>query len=183
VDVNVTMRAWNGLTLQGGTSTGRNVTDECDVIIDNPSKRNCREVLPFQTRASGFASYTIPKVDVLVSGTFQSRPGSQISANLVVSSATIARTLGRPLSGGTANVTVNLLDPGQMYNERINQIDLRIAKVLRFGGRRANIGLDLYNALNTSAVLSSNGTFGNSWLRPQSVIAARFMKLSTQIDF
>jgi hypothetical protein len=183
VDVNLTLRAWNGLTLQGGTSTGREVTDECAVIIDNPSTRNCRTVLPFQTRASGFASYTIPRVDVLVSGTFQSRPGSQISANLVVPSATIAQTLGRPLSGGSANVTVNLLDPGQMYNDRINQIDLRIAKVLRFGGRRANIGLDLYNALNTSAVLTSNGTFGDNWQRPQSVLAARFVKISTQIDF
>jgi hypothetical protein len=186
VDVNVTVRMGNGLVFQGGTSTGRNVTDECDVIIDNPSKRNCRTVLPFQTRASGLATYTVPKIDVLVSGTFQSRPGTQLSANWNVPSSLVQQTLGRPLSGGSANVTINLLEPGQMYGDRINQFDLRIAKVLRFGRTRTNVGLDLFNAFNTDAVLSYNNTYSPTsatWLRPQSVLAARFLKISAQVDF
>jgi hypothetical protein len=37
------------LTLQGGTSTGRRVTDSCELIVDNPSQRNCRVTLPFLT--------------------------------------------------------------------------------------------------------------------------------------
>jgi hypothetical protein len=183
VDVNVNVRMTNGLALQGGTSTGRNVTDECDVIIDNPSQRNCRQVLPFQTRVTGLATYTIPAVDVLVSGTFQSRPGVQLSANMNVPTAVVAQTLGRPLAGGGANVSINLLDPGQMYGDRIHQLDFRVAKVFRFGRTRANVGLDLFNALNAAPVLSYNATYGANWLRPQSVLTARFMKISTQIDF
>jgi len=51
VDVNVNGRMRNGLMFQGGTSTGRSVTDTCDVTpkLDNPTKRFCRVVAPFAT--------------------------------------------------------------------------------------------------------------------------------------
>ncbi len=183
VDVNVVARMPNGVRLQGGTSTGREVSDSCEVIVDNPSRRNCRVTLPFQTTFRGLGSYTIPRVEIQVSGTFQSRPGSQIAANLVVPSAVVAQTLGRPLSGNAANVTINLLDPGQMYRDRINQVDVRVGKFVRFGRTRANIGVDVFNALNSSAVQNSNNTFGANWLTPTLVMPARFAKVSAQIDF
>jgi hypothetical protein len=186
VDVNVNVRMISGLTLQGGTSTGRQVTDECEVIPDNPSRRNCRVVEPFRTQLNGLASYTIPKVDVQVSGTFQSRPGGSLAANWVVSSAIVAQTLGRPLSGGSANVTINVLNPWQRTHDRVNQFDFRIAKVIRAGRHRATVGVDVFNALNSSAVLSRQQAFSptsRAWLTPTSVIDARFAKVSGQIDF
>ena len=183
VDVNVRARPLNGLTLQGGTSTGREVTDECDMIVDNPSRRNCRVVDPFQTEIKGLATYTIPRLDVQVGGTLQSRTGSDIAANLVVPSAVVAQTLGRPLSGGAANVTVNLFDPGQMFRDRITQLDIHVGKVLRFGRTRTNVGVDVFNATNSSVVQNSNTTFGANWLRPTLVMPARFVKVSMQLEF
>ena len=49
VDVNISGRMRNSLMFQGGTSTGRLVTDNCDVTpkLDNPSERFCRVVAPF----------------------------------------------------------------------------------------------------------------------------------------
>jgi hypothetical protein len=183
VDVNVNARLRSGLTIQGGTSTGRQVTDECEVIIDNPGRRNCHVALPFQTQLRGLAAYTIPKIDLLLSGTFQSNPGAQVAANRVFSSAEVAPTLGRPLAGGAANVTINLLEPGQMYLDRINQVDLRVAKVFRFGRIRANAALDLFNALNAGTVLAVNQTYGAAWLTPTGILGARFAKVSTRIEF
>jgi hypothetical protein len=113
----------------------------------------------------------------------RSTPGSQISANLVYTSAQVAQTLGRPLAGGTANVTINLLDPGQMYRDRINLVDLRFAKTFRFGARRLNVGLDIFNALNSNVVLNSNNTYGAAWLTPTSVQVARQTQLSAKFDF
>ncbi len=182
VDVNVRARL-RGLTLQGGTSTGRQVMDECNLVVDNPSRRNCRVAYPFQTQIKGLASYTIPKIEVQVSGTLQSQPGSEIAANLVVPSATVAQTLGRPLSGGAANVTINLLNPGELYRDRINEIDLRVGKVLQFGRTRANVGVDIFNLFNSSVVQNSIATFGTTWLRPTLVMPARFAKISVQMDF
>jgi hypothetical protein len=54
---------------------------------------------------------------------------------------------------------------------------------LRFGRTRANVGVDLYNALNSSVVQNSNSTFGRNWLTPTLVMPARFAKVSAQIDF
>jgi hypothetical protein len=69
-----------------------------------------------------------------------------------------------------------------LYGHRINQVDLRIGKVLRFGRAKATAGIDLYNALNTSAVLTSSSAFA-TFLQPQSILPARFAKLVLQFDF
>ena len=69
-----------------------------------------------------------------------------------------------------------------MYGERLNQLDLRVGKLLRFGGTRINVGLDLYNALNSNAVLSVNPAF-DSWQQPQEILNARFAKAVFQLNF
>jgi hypothetical protein len=186
VDINVNVRVRNGLTFQGGTSTGREITDECAVIVDSPSLRDCRVVEPFRTQLKGLGTYTVPKIDVQLSGTFQSRPGGQLAANWTVPTAVIAQTLGRPLSGSAANVTINVLDPWTKFQDRINQVDLRFSKIIRAGRTRTNVGLDLYNVFNSAAVLTRQQAYSptsNAWLTPQSVLAARFAKVSGQIDF
>ena len=171
------------VTLRLATTTGRQVTDTCDLAIDSPSRRNCHVALPFKMTISMLAAYTIPKVRVQTSAVFRSAPGSQISANLVVSSPTVAQTLGRPLAGGVANVTVNLLDPGQLYRDRINLMDLRVAKLFQYGSKKINVGIDIFNALNSSVVLNSNNTFGAAWLTPTSVQTARQLQGSVRFDF
>ena len=59
-------------------------------------------------------------------------------------------------------------------------------KSCRFGRTRSTVGLDLYNLTNSDAVLTYNQTFSpttTTWLRPNSVLQARFLKISAQIDF
>ena len=36
----------------------------------------------------------------------------------------------------------------------MNEIDLRIAKMLRFGRTRTNVGIDVYNLINSAAMLT-----------------------------
>ena len=137
------------------------------------------------TRFTAAGSYTIPKIDVLLATTFQSSPGEPLQANYTVTTAEAARTLGRPLSGNATSVVVNLLAPDQMAFPRVNQLDLRFGKILRFGGQRANIAIDLFNALNLDTVLQYNQAFvpGGAWLVPTSVLTARTMKFTVQYDF
>jgi hypothetical protein len=89
------------------------------------------------------------------------------------------------LSGNAPSVTVNLLEPGAVWGDRVNSVDLRVAKILRFGRTRTNVGVDIYNLLNSSAVLNYNQAFnpGGRWLVPTTVLAARFAKVSASIDF
>ena len=97
----------------------------------------------------------------------------------------MAPSLGRNLSGNAANVTVNLVAPGTMYGDRINQLDVRVAKTLRIRRSRTLIALDIYNALNSSAVLTYNNTFvpGGTWLQPLTILTPRFLKVTAEIDF
>ena len=75
--------------------------------------------------------------------------------------------------------------PGEVWGDRVNEIDLRVAKILRFGRTRTNVGIDIFNLINPNAILTYNQTFtpGGAWLAPQSVLTPRFLKISAQIDF
>ena len=87
------------------------------------------------------------------------------------------------------NTTVELTDDGdnRMYvDNRRTQVDMRFAKILRFGRSRTTVGFDVYNLVNSDAVLTYNQTFSpttTTWLRPNSVLQARFVKFSAQVDF
>ena len=187
--VNVSARPRNGLTIQGGLNSGATVQDSCGVRDASPESAAlnpyCRNAPGLVTRVTGLAAYTVPKIDVLFSTTFRSDQGAVLAANFNVPAAVVAQSLGRLPSGGAANLTVNLLEPGKKWGDRVNEIDIRVAKVLRFGGTRSNVGIDVYNLLNSDAILTYNQTFipGGQWLRPNTVLTPRFIKLSAQIDF
>jgi hypothetical protein len=121
-------------------------------------------------------------VDETATGSFQSIPGPEVQANVVASNALVTSSLGRPLSGGAATVTVNIVTPGTVYGERLNQFDVRVAKILRVGGNRTSLNLDLYNALNGNAVIQQSITYGN-WQPPQGILIGRSIKASAQYNF
>ena len=187
--VNVSARPKSGLTLQGGVNIGKTVVDSCAIRAQLPetalTNPYCLDDPGFVTRVTGLVAYTVPKVDVLLSGTFRSDQGNPLAANWVVSSTEAARSLGRPLSGGAPNVTVNLIEPGTLWSDRVNVFDVRVAKILRFGRTRTNVGLDIYNLLNSSAVLAYNTSYNptGNWLVPTTVLTGRFAKVSASIDF
>jgi hypothetical protein len=202
VDVTLNVRMRDGLTFQGGTSTGQTVADACDarnsltemnITIGaglagstvSPTSPYCHVAYGMLTQFRGLATYVVPKIDVQVSGVMQSKPGALLAANYAVPANVVAQSLGRPPSGNVTNVTVNLLAPGSMYGDRINQLDFRAAKLLRFGGTRTMIGVDLYNALNSSAILTYNNTFvpGGTWLQPNSILTGRMTRISAEFTF
>jgi Carboxypeptidase regulatory-like domain len=210
VDASVNARLRNGLTVQAGTSTGRTLQDNCALRSALPetyawstttvtqslrgdstaglTRPYCRIVEPLLTSFRGLATYSIPKVDVQVSATWRSDPGNELQANYVVNSA-IANTgpqpLGRNLAGVTT-VTVNLIPNATQYLDRRNNIDFRAAKILRFGRTRTQVGIDVYNITNSDTVTAVNTTYSptsTSYLTPNAVATARFVKFNFQIDF
>ncbi|MEO8257884.1 MAG: hypothetical protein ABI868_11115 [Acidobacteriota bacterium] len=184
VDATVNVRLQRDIVLQGGFSTGRTSTDNCEIVarLDNPSPLYCHVDTAFLTQVKLLGTYTVPKAGVRVAATFQSFPGPQVLASYVALNAQVQPSLGRPLSGGASNVTVNLVSPGAIYGERTNQLDLRFARPIRVGPARPTVNLDLYNMLNTSAALTQNNNFA-SWQTPQSIVSARLVKVSVQLEF
>ena len=187
-DVTMNVRAMGGVTVSGGVSLGRQTTDTCGLKTKIPELGGeadpwCLRQEKFQTQHKWLGSYILPRVDMLLSATFQSTPGPSLQANVQVPNAQVIPSLGRPLSGGAANVQVNLVAPGTMFGDRINQLDLRFAKILNFGRMRTNVGIDLFNALNSNTPTAYNGNYSALWPIPTAVLPARFIKLGAQIDF
>src|SRR5205814_7701 len=112
-------------------------------------------------------------------------PSATLRGDYAFTNAVVAQSLGRSLSGNAQSATINLVAPGDVYGDRVNQLDLRIGKVVKFAGWRSQFSVDLYNALNSSAIQTYNQTFilGGAWLTPTLILPARFAKLTVQVDF
>ena len=70
-----------------------------------------------------------------------------------------------------------------MFEGRIQQVDLRLSKVFRFGAARIQGMFDIYNLLNASPILQINTTYGPDWAKPTAVLDARLFKFGVQVDF
>jgi hypothetical protein len=203
-DVSVDARLRNGLFLQGGVSSGKDLYDFCDIVDDVPEALTqvvaaqattaplyvgaaipagaCRQETPFLTQWKGLASYTLP-YGIRVSGTFQSLYGPPIVATNIYNNANRATTttLARPFTTGQA--TVNLYEPVSKYGDRLNQIDLRLTKIVNLGRGRLDLNVDFFNAFNSDAVIGELGSFGPAWRLPLTVIQPRFVKFGARYDF
>jgi hypothetical protein len=186
VDMTVQARLPNGLRLQGGVSTGRTSEDSCEIRAALPEtavlNRFCHVDTNLLTQVKGLASYIVPKVDIQLAATLQSLAGPNILANYIATNAVVIPSLGRPLSGGAANVTVNVQEPGTYYGDRMNQVDLRMGKLFRFGKSRVQANFDLYNLFNANPVVTLSNDFA-IWQRPTAILDARLFKISGQFDF
>jgi len=186
IDLSAQARLTGGVILQGGLSTGKTTTDDCDVLskIDSPSTRFCHNETPYLTQYKFGGSYVLP-YDVQVSATLQSFLGGPIQANATFTNAQIFPSLGRNLASGTT-ASITLLEPNTLYNDRVTQLDLRFAKNFEVRGFRIKGMLDVFNALNINTVTNVNnsyGTTGASWRVPTAIALARLIKVGAQIDF
>ena len=150
-----------------------------------PVSPYCHVAFGVLTQLRGLSSYVVPQIDVELAATFQSKPGQLLAANYAAPDSVVSPSLGRSLSGNASTVTVNLVAPGSLYGERINQLDVRLAKVFGSGRYRTVVGADIYNALNSNAVLSYNSTFvpDGPWLQPVAVLTPRLIKFTAAFDW
>jgi len=195
-------------TFSGGVSIGQTVTDNCDVRARLPELSTattgtsvfgaglatsavtpispyCHVATGALTQGRGLAAYLVPRIDVQVSAVFQSRPGAMLAANYAAPNADVAPSLQRDLSGNAANVTVNLIAPGTLYGDRVQELDLRVGKRLKLGPMRSLLSVDVYNVINAGAVLSYNSTFvpNGTWLQPLAIQTPRFIRFAAEIEF
>jgi hypothetical protein len=213
VDAQVSARLANRLFVQAGLSGGRGVRDFCAVanklpelyttvgaMFANQQVGACAVTEDWLTSVRGLASYTIPRLEILVSSSFRSIPntaptttsvasnGNSLSANYNVTSAILQAQTGRPLAPGQAFQTVNLLPLGHQFPDRLNAVDMRFGKIVRFGRTRTNIAIDLYNLFNANTGTVFNQTYdpvtnGATWLAPSTVLNPRFARFNVTVDF
>ena len=181
VEVSVRGRLPRGGFLLGGITTERTATTDCDVANPN-SRRFCDQAPPFRTLYKLSGAYTLP-YELQLSGSLQAIPGASIASNFTYNSA----FAGVALTGG-GNRTVNLVEPDTMFYDYETQVDLRASRNFRFGRKRVQAFVDVFNLMNASTVALVNTTITtnpatNPWLRPLVIMQARRFQLGARFDF
>ena len=108
---------------------------------------------------------------------------------------TVLGLLGRLPAGstttGTTAITLNDNQHQIWDDARRAQIDMRFAKILRFGKTRTDVGIDIQNLLNANYATAWDTTYqivnttqpGGTWNNPTTVYTPRFMRLNFTVNF
>jgi len=177
VDVSLSWRFPGGGTLTGGTSTGRTLTNTCDVEDPN-NQRFCdynQYDYPLQTLFKLSGTYPLP-LGIRLSGTFQHTPGNERIITYQVTS-TIAPGLV------AASVNERLNTPGTVFNDTVNQMDLSITRGFRRGRYEARPELSVFNLFNANPVLTQTNTFGPALGNAITILPQRMLRLGLAVKF
>jgi hypothetical protein len=202
VDLTLSARFGQGAQFSGGLSTGRTVTDNCyqngdpslvaqfAVATYPRTEAFCHVVPPWSsvTQFRGMFVYPLP-FDLQTSVIYQDIPGIPITSTYVATNAEVARSLGRNLgqcrgaATCNANVTVDLIPPQTMFEDRLRQVDLRFTRTFRMGTSRVRANFDVFNIFNAGNVLRLTDRYGTAWLNAVQIMGGRLMKVGAQLDF
>ena len=194
-----------GLQLPGRHAPpGRAMLDSCavDTKVDTPDPRFCRNDEPVPDHAAraglvhGAEDRRAAQRDVALAAGDRARTSPTAALNGAtwnVPNTVVQGLLGRlpPGALATGNTAVRLLDPENrlFVGGRRNQVDMRIAKIIRIGSTRLDAGLDLNNLFNTNYATAYQATYqygvanGGTWLNPTSVYTPRYVRLNLTASF
>jgi len=214
-EVSFNARLPHRATLFGGTTSERMLWTLCNEQSNPNNLLYCdarNSNIPFRNQFKLSGSIPLP-YGIQVSGSFQSLPGyllgTSIPSPTLLPSVTIPAGLGTvwlitrttrypadckgPCTPGAlvipnmtaANLNVPLVAPGTEYAERVNQLDLSLAKWFQVGKTRLQGQFDVFNALNRNDVLSVRqllyGTSG--YMQPSSILQGRILRFATQLKW
>jgi hypothetical protein len=217
-EVSFNARLPHAASLFGGMTSERMLWTLCDEESNPNNLLYCdarNSNIPFRTQFKLAGSYPLP-YGVTVSGVFQSIPGylqgTNIPSPTALPSVTTPAGLGTvwlispttrypancpgPCTPGAlvipnmsaATLNVPLVAPGTDFAERVNQVDLSLAKWFQVGKTRLQGQFDIFNALNRSDVLSvrslnfpTASTPSPSYMQPSSVLQGRILRIGMQM--
>jgi Carboxypeptidase regulatory-like domain len=202
-DFTVTGRLPSGAHVTAGAVTGRTSTKTCSVVdspgtapltlgqgtaviaFTNWTAAFCDNKTPFETQYKLLGVYPLPWGNLQASGSFISVPGPEFSnTSYVATNDEVKASLGRDLSAGpTSTIIVPLMQPGTLYGERVNLVDVRLSKIFRISQTRILTSLDVFNVFNSSDTQDWNRRYGSDWLKPTRILPPRVFQLAATLDF
>jgi hypothetical protein len=169
--------------------SGTGPTQSCAVLNNPMNQLFCQSNQPFQGQYRVSGGYTFPW-KLQLSGVYQSIPPASFQPTINVTPCgttptpgCIETTLGRPLTEGSLS-NIPVVAPYKYFTDRVNQVDLRVTKTIPIKEHaRLELMVDLYNALNTSPVLTRNNAIGAGFYTPTSILQSGFVKVGGRFTF
>ena len=199
----------NGVTLAGGIATGAVSVNEC-FVVDNPMQARdgyCSYAPAWSDRTQYKLNGSVPlPYDMAFSFVFQSIPGERRFSDYAVARQIdfVEQQLGHELletgltvplfpsgigfwtdaRGGTLT-TSRYIDNSVQYEPQVNQLDLRLTKILRFGGGLIRANFDVFNIFNSSSVtrVIDSYTDPGTFPRVAGIMNGRLFKFGATIDW
>ena len=190
LELSATVRLPRGGTLIGGWGGERTTNVTCE----NPDPNllyNCdqsRFDIPLRSDFKFVGTYPIG-LGLQVGAVVQSYAGVAVPVSWSVPATVFPggrRTQAVTLSTtvvGTGYTGSSLSDPGATYLTRWNQLDVSFRRTFRIGRLKVDGSLDVFNATNSSVVLSQNQAFGTSLGTPLNILQPRLLRLSSTLTF
>jgi hypothetical protein len=187
IDLSANGRIGKEGRLYGGLTIGSNSQNMCDVIDPNFTGslsapvyglNYCKSSGPWLPLLKLGGSWPLP-FGTQVSGTFSSFPGAPENITYGVTRAIYPKLT-------QTSITVLLDDPlnPSRWLPRINQLDLRLAKIISLGeNKRVMARFDMFNLFNTNAVLAAVQTFGPTVYTPNTIMQGRIFQFGAQFNF
>ena len=79
--------------------------------------------------------------------------------------------------------TVDLIEPGTQFEDRLNAVDFKLARIFRWGRARLEGSVDVFNAFNAANVRGEVLGFGATWRQPTNAILGRLVKFGATLNF
>jgi len=190
IELSFSSRLRNGSVVFGGWTAEKNVSAFCEsdddpngiltadlYIGENVSAggRFCDQsafAVPFRHEFKMAGNYPLP-YGVELGAILQSYPGAQRIITWQPAAALFP--------GGRTNAeTIMLTRPGALYQPRWTQLDLNVKKNFRLGKRVVSGQIDVFNALNSNAVWTTNDVIGASLGQVQSIQPGRMPRVALQ---
>jgi hypothetical protein len=185
-DASVNLRFGQGGSLLAGIASGLSRSRTCQT--DDPNgvvesglfigSRFCDQGdfdIPFDKNFKLAGSYPMPW-GISMSAVFQSVPGAPRTITWVVGRAQVPTLT-------LSSVTVRLSAPGESYLPRLNQLDLKFSKTVRYQRLKMQPQIGIFNVTNSATVLNANNSFGPSLNSVTSIVDGRVVRLGVQVDF
>ena len=220
-DLSLNMRFKKSGLIAGGMSLGKSVTDTCfangfpqvtgTIAAGGVAALGLRDEKYCTNKAqslwNGVGSqiklqvvYPLPAA-FFISATYKHLPGIPITGTVTYANNAVAPVLGRNLAACTAPTGactqvagVNVVQPGTVFDQRLNQTDTRMTRRFTVGKARIQGIAELYNVFNarppqantvTWGVVTAPGVAapGATYLRPSSFLGGRLFKFGAQVDW
>src|ERR1700704_4898051 len=82
-----------------------------------------------------------------------------------------------PWGSGLTTASYYAVTPqGTLFDQRINEVDLRVSRSFRFAAKRLQGMVDFYNIFNNRPAQGVTTTFDSTWLRPTTLLGGRLFK-------
>ncbi len=182
--------------LAGGVSSGKTAYSNCGVV-DNPGLFVNGGTAAAPLTNDGYCAWSTPFLtqyklaavntfwwDIQGSLALQSNPGPLVLGTYAATNAVVAPSLGHNLTSFPSGYPIDLVVPGTQYGDRLNQLDLRFAKIFKVATNSSfKAMLDVYNVFNANPIVTQNNTYGANWQKPTQILVGRFFKVGAQFVF